>query len=134
LKCTARGAVPWLHDQSTDVSQPGGGAQPVGVGCGFSHRRASPTDRAAPEIGRRSNCLGSDLGAGINDRIFLANDWIYGLTIAPTGTMDLLKERNPSGNLFNVRNTIPDLCGIGVTDEQIRIITVTIPRAFFARS
>jgi phosphotriesterase-related protein len=73
------------------------------------------------------------IDAGLNDRIFLANDWMFGLTISPTGTFDVLNERNSSGNLFNLRNTIPYLRQIGVTDEQIRTITVRNPRAFFAR-
>lgn len=73
------------------------------------------------------------IDAGLRDRIFLANDWMFGITIAPSGTMNVLNERNPFGNLFNVRNTIPYLRQIGVTDEQIRTITVTNPRTFFAR-
>jgi predicted metal-dependent phosphotriesterase family hydrolase len=72
------------------------------------------------------------IDAGLNDRIFLANDWMFGITIAAAGTMDVLNERNPFGNLFNVRNTIPYLRQIGVTDEQIRAITVMNPRTFFA--
>lgn len=73
------------------------------------------------------------IDAGLNDRIFLATDWMFGITIAPAGTMDVLNDRNPFGNLFNVRNTIPHLRQIGVTDEQIRTITVLNPRDFFAR-
>jgi predicted metal-dependent phosphotriesterase family hydrolase len=73
------------------------------------------------------------IDAGLTDRILLANDWMFGLTISPTGTMDVLNERNPLGNLFNLRNTIPHLRRIGVTDEQIHTITVMNPRAFFAR-
>ena len=73
------------------------------------------------------------IDAGLNDRIFLANDWMFGVTIAPTGTIDVLNERNPLGGLFNVRNTIPYLRHLGVTDEQIRTITVMNPKAFFAR-
>jgi phosphotriesterase-related protein len=73
------------------------------------------------------------IDAGLNNRILLANDWMFGITIAPTGTMDALNEGNPLGNLFNVRNTIPYLRQIGVTDEQIRAVTVMNPRTFFAR-
>jgi phosphotriesterase-related protein len=73
------------------------------------------------------------IDAGLNDRIFLATDWMFALTIAPTGSFGVLNERNPYGNLFNVRNTIPYLRQIGVTDEQIRTITVMNPRSFFAR-
>jgi predicted metal-dependent phosphotriesterase family hydrolase len=74
------------------------------------------------------------IDAGFNDRIFLASDWMFGLTIAPTGTFDVLNQSNPFGNLFNVRNTIPYLRQMGVTDEQIRTITVMNPKAFFSRS
>jgi phosphotriesterase-related protein len=73
------------------------------------------------------------INAGFNDRIFLANDWMSGVTIAPTGTIDVLNTRNPFGYLFNIRNTIPYLRKIGVTDEQIRMITITNPRTFFAK-
>jgi phosphotriesterase-related protein len=73
------------------------------------------------------------IDAGFNDRIFVASDWMFGLTIAPTGTMVVLEERNPFGNLFNLRNTFPYLRQIGVTDAQLRTITVANPRAFFAR-
>jgi predicted metal-dependent phosphotriesterase family hydrolase len=74
------------------------------------------------------------IDAGFNDRLLLASDWFFALTIAPTETIDALNERNPYGNLFNIRNTIPYLREMGVTDEQIRTITVTNPRTFFARS
>src|SRR5450631_3285199 len=56
------------------------------------------------------------IDAGLNDRIFLANDWMFGVTIAPMGTIDVLNERNPLGNLFNIQNTIPHLRQLGVTD------------------
>lgn len=74
------------------------------------------------------------IDAGFNDRLFLANDWMFGITISPTGTMDEINERNPFGNLFNIRKTIPYLRQIGVTDAQIRAITIANLRAFFARS
>ena len=81
----------------------------------------------------RATIIKKLIDAGLNDRIFLATDWMFGITIAPSGTMDVLNERNPFGNLFNVRNTIPYLRQIGVADEQIRTITVTNPRTFFTR-
>ena len=46
----------------------------------------------------------------------------------------MLNQRNSFGNLFNVRNTIPYLRQIGVTDEQIHAIIVMNPRAFFVRT
>ena len=73
------------------------------------------------------------IDAGFNDRLFLATDWMSAFTAAPTGTMETLEARNPDGELFNLRHTIPYLRQIGVTEPQIRTITVTNPRAFFAR-
>jgi phosphotriesterase-related protein len=74
------------------------------------------------------------IDAGFNERIFLASDWMFALTIAATGSFDVLNQRNPFGNLFNIRNTIPYLRQLGVTDEQIRTITILNPKAFFART
>ncbi len=73
------------------------------------------------------------IDAGFNDRLFLANDWMFGITIAAEGTMEVLEKANPDGDLFNLRKTIPYLRQLGVTDAQIRMITVANPRAFFAR-
>jgi predicted metal-dependent phosphotriesterase family hydrolase len=81
----------------------------------------------------RATMLKRLIDAGFNDRILLASDWFFALTIAPTGTFELLNGRNTHGNLFNIRNTIPYLRQLGVTDEQIRTITVANPKAFFAR-
>jgi phosphotriesterase-related protein len=81
----------------------------------------------------RATMLKRLIDAGLNDRLLLANDWMFGLTILPTGTMDVLNERNPLGTLFNIRKTIPKLRETGVTEEQVRMITVLNPHAFFAR-
>ena len=73
------------------------------------------------------------IGAGFNDRLFLATDWMSAYTAAATGMMETLSARNPDGDLFNIRHTIPYLRQIGVTEPQLRTITVSNPRAFFAR-
>ncbi len=85
-----------------------------------------------PTWQERATMVKKLIDAGLNDRIFLANDWMFGASIVPTGTIDVLKERNPFGNVFNLRNTIPYLRKIGVTDQQIRTVTVTNPKTFFA--
>ena len=72
------------------------------------------------------------IDAGFNDRMFLATDWMTAFTAAPTGLMAQLTAANPDGELFNLRHTIPRLREIGVTDAQIRMITVENPRRFFA--
>lgn len=85
-----------------------------------------------PTWQERASTIKKLIDAGFNDRIFLATDWMSAFTAAPTGTMQRLAAANPDGELFNLRHTIPYLRQIGVTDEQIRMVTVANPRAFFA--
>jgi phosphotriesterase-related protein len=80
---------------------------------------------------QRADCIKKLVDGGYVHRLFLSNDWYYGISIAPTGTMDTKETENPDGLLFNTRNTIPYLKQIGVTDQQIRTITVDNPRRFF---
>ena len=69
--------------------------------------------------------------AGFVKQIFLSNDWYFGASMAPTGAMEALEKVNPDGMLFNTHKTIPYLKQLGVTDAQIRTITVDNPRHFF---
>ena len=48
--------------------------------------------------------------------------------------MDVMDTLNPDGMLFVTRKTIPYLKQLGVTDAQIRTITVDNPRGFFGRA
>ena len=89
--------------------------------------------KGEPTWQERAATVKTLIDAGFNDRIFLANDWFFGLTIAPTGAVEMYNGKNPDGNLFNLRQTIPYLRQLGVTEAQIRMITVTNPRNFFAR-
>jgi predicted metal-dependent phosphotriesterase family hydrolase len=86
----------------------------------------------SPTWQERAALLKKLIDAGFNDRILLANDWMFGITISPTGTMDALNKGNPDGNLFNIKKVIPYLRDIGVTAEQIRTITHSNPRNFFS--
>jgi phosphotriesterase-related protein len=125
-------------DESADFDYLAGLAR-RGYTLGFDHlfyglpSMGAGTD-GIPTWQDRATMLRRLIDAGFNDRVLLASDWFFALTIAPTGTNDVLKERNPSGNLFNVRNTLPYLREMGVTDEQLRAITVINPKAFFARA
>ncbi|HZS59265.1 MAG TPA: hypothetical protein VFA43_08350 [Gemmatimonadaceae bacterium] len=71
------------------------------------------------------------IDAGFVRQIFLSNDWYFGVSMAPTGTMETLEKVNPDGMLFNTHKTIPYLKQIGVTDLELRTITVDNPRRFF---
>jgi phosphotriesterase-related protein len=55
---------------------------------------------------------------GFGSKIFLSNDWYFGVSLAGTGAMEAMEKMNPDGMLFNSRKTIPYLKQIGVTDQQ----------------
>lgn len=80
---------------------------------------------------QRAQCVKKLVDAGFGSKIFLSNDWYFGVSLAGTGAMEVMEKRNPDGMLFTTRKTIPYLKQIGVTDQQIRTITVENPRHFF---
>jgi phosphotriesterase-related protein len=82
---------------------------------------------------QRAACIKQLIDAGFTSKIFLSNDWFFGVSIAATGAQETVERFNPDGILFNTRKTIPYLRELGVTDEQIRAITVENPRRFLAR-
>lgn len=66
------------------------------------------------------------IDAGFVDNIFFSNDWVHG---------DVEREGvNPDGMLFTIRKTIPYLMQLGVSEQQIQVITIDNPRRFFSRS
>ncbi len=72
---------------------------------------------------KRVECIKQLIDAGFVKQLFLSNDWVFG---------DVERDKiNPDGLLYTTRKTIPYLKHIGVTDREIRIITVENPRRFF---
>lgn len=71
------------------------------------------------------------IDAGFVNRIFLSNDWYFGLSIAATGAMQTMDALNPDGMLFVTRKAIPHLRELGVAESAIRTMTVENPRNFF---
>ena len=71
------------------------------------------------------------IDAGFCRKIFLSNDWYFGISIARRGAMEAKEKLNPDGILFTCRKVIPYLKHIGVTEEQIQTLTVDNPRRFF---
>lgn len=71
---------------------------------------------------KRAGYIKQIIDAGYGDRLFLSNDW------------ELDREAiNPDGLLFNTHKTIPYLMQLGVSQRDIRTITVDNPRLFFGR-
>lgn len=101
------------------------------VGMDHLTRGASPTQAQVLSWRERAECVAKLVAAGFTDRIFLSNDWFLGASLGPTSYMQGMDALNPDGILFNVRKTIPYLKELGVTDAQLRTITVENPRRFF---
>jgi phosphotriesterase-related protein len=71
---------------------------------------------------KRAGYIKQLIDAGFGDKLFLSNDW------------ELDRETiNPDGLLFNTRKTIPYLKQIGVSEREIRAVTVDNPKRFFGR-
>jgi phosphotriesterase-related protein len=71
------------------------------------------------------------IDAGFVERIFVSNDWYFGLSMAPAGAMETFEALNPDGVLFTSRKALPLLGQLGVTEGQIRAMTRENPRRFF---
>ena len=82
---------------------------------------------------QRAQSIKTLVDAGYGKKLFLSNDWYFGISIAGTGAMEVMEKRNPDGMLFDTRKTIPYLRQLGVTEQTIRTITVENPRHFFGR-
>lgn len=74
----------------------------------------------------RVECIKRLVDAGFVEQVFLSNDWVFG---------DLERDKiNPDGLLYTTRKTIPHLKKLGVSQREIRAITVENPGRFFSRS
>jgi phosphotriesterase-related protein len=119
-------------DESNDLDYLTGLAR-HGYTIGMDHltRGASEAQTKVLSWRERTECIAKLIEAGFTERIFLSNDWFFGASLAVSGAMEMMDGANPDGILFNVRKTIPYLKQLGVSDEQIRTITVENPRRFF---
>jgi len=121
-------------DETTDIDYLAGLAR-RGYTLGMDHNPQGlrPPSAGLPSWQQRAATVKQMIDAGFADRLFLSNDWYFGVTIAATGAMDVMDKLNPDGMLFVTRKTIPYLRQLGVADAQIRTITIDNPRRFFSR-
>ena len=80
---------------------------------------------------QRAESIKQLVDAGFCSQIFLSYDWYFGTSMANAEFMNTKEETNPHGILFNTRKTIPYLREIGITDQEVRVITVENPKRFF---
>jgi phosphotriesterase-related protein len=124
------------HSDETDDLRYLTGLATRGYTIGMDHltvgTRAVPG--AEPKVlswQERAGSVKQLIDAGFAGKLFLSNDWFFGVSIAATGAQETVERFNPDGILFSTRKAIPYLKHLGVTDDQIRTITVENPRRFF---
>jgi phosphotriesterase-related protein len=86
-----------------------------------------------PSLKVRAGCIKQLIDAGFAGKIFLSHDSEFCSSLLPAEDREWREKLNPDGMLFNTRKLIPYLKQLGVTDQEIRTITVDNPRRFFGR-
>ncbi len=71
------------------------------------------------------------IDAGHADKILLSNDWLFADSLFATGTVEAMDSTNPDGMAFLTRKALPYLKELGVSDRDIRVMTVDNPRRLF---
>lgn len=86
-------------------------------------------NREAPGLIERTNFLKRLIDNGYKDRIMLSHDWVT----APFGLPSWYPSRkdNPDGYLRINREVIPQLRKMGVSSQDVELITVGNPKRFF---
>jgi phosphotriesterase-related protein len=103
------------------------------LGMDHVHRGTGPNFK--PSFERRAECIKLLADAGFADKIFLSQDSELGGSLLPEEMKDWRDKIDPpDGMLFNTRKLIPYLEGIGVSDQQIHIMTVENPKRFFTKT
>jgi phosphotriesterase-related protein len=111
------------HSNDTDDLDYLSGLASRGYTLGMDHAFWGMAPGATLSWRQRVECIKQLIGAGFVNQLFLSNDWVFG---------DVERDKiNPDGLLYTTRQTIPYLKRIGVTDQEIRTITVENPRRFF---
>ncbi len=118
--------VSFGHSNDTDDMDYLTGLARRGFTLGMDHAFWGLAPEATLPWQRRVECIKQLIDAGFVNRLFLSNDWVFG---------DTEREKiNPDGLLYTTRKTIPYLKQIGVSQRDIRAITVENPKRFFSRA
>ena len=88
-----------------------------------------------PSFERRAECIKMIIDAGFADKLFLSSDSEFGGSLLPEETRDWRENLDPpEGMLFSARRLLPRLSELGVSSEQIHVMTVENPRDFFRKT
>ena len=97
------------------------------------HRGLIPD--VTPSFERRAECMKLLVDAGFTDKLFLSSDSEFGGSLLPQKTRDWRENIDPpEGMLFSTRKLIPRLIELGVSEQQIHVMTVENPKGFFRRT
>ena len=106
-----------------------------GYSLGMDHVHRGLIPNFKPSFERRAECIKLLIDAGFADKIFLSTDSEFGGSLIPENAKEWRDTIDPpEGMLFTTRKLIPYLKRFGVTDQEIRTITVDNSKRFFGRS
>jgi phosphotriesterase-related protein len=105
-----------------------------GYSLGMDHVHRGLVAGVKPSFETRAQCIKMLIDSGFAHKIFLSSDSEFGGSLLPKETRDWRENLDSSeGMLFSVRRLIPRLSELGVSSEQIHVMTVENPKAFFRR-
>jgi len=106
-----------------------------GYSLGMDHVHRGLSADFKPAFEKRADCIKKLIDAGFAGKIFLSTDSEFGGALLPQEAREWRETIDPpDGMLFETRKLIPYLKQIGVSDRDIRTITVENPRRFFSLS
>ncbi len=108
-----------------------------GYSLSMDHAHRGLTPNVEPSFERRAECTKLLVDAGFASKLFLSQDTELGGWVLPDEAKTWREKAPwdpPEGLLFVPSRLIPYLKQIGVSDHDIRTITVGNPRHFFSLS
>lgn len=103
------------------------------LGMDHVHRGLMPDTQTSFE--RRAECIKLLIDEGFARSLFLSQDVEFGGTLLSEEAKDFRSKLDPpDGLLFTARKLIPHLKQLGVSDHDIRVMTIENPKRFFASS
>jgi phosphotriesterase-related protein len=104
-----------------------------GYSLGMDHVHRGMSPQFKPTYDRRTECIKLLADAGFAGKVFLSQDSEFGGALLPKDKREWRETIDPpDGLLFATRQLIPHLKQVGVSDHDIRTMTVENPRAFFS--
>jgi phosphotriesterase-related protein len=106
-----------------------------GYSLGMDHVHRGLMAEFRPSYEKRLECIKALIDAGFARQLFISSDSEFGGSLLPAEVREWRENLDPpEGMLFIAHKLLPRLREMGVSTEQIHLITVENPRAFFGSS